>query len=443
MKLALVGRLARLACVVLAAWPVVVRADVFNLYGFGPRAAAMGGAMTAEANDFTAVFYNPALLVERKDVNFGAAFQFYRMVPKVESKDLAKDLDCTKCQPPDTVGTSVGLLFPLGGKVKNHLALGLGVYLPTSVLLRLNAPNAKQPYWYRFHGNPERLQLHLGAGIKIFDWLKVGLGVEVLANLIGDDANVGVDLFSKQVKTGDINAKLETRVAPVVSLHVSPIKRIRIGATYRGEMELDYKIPAKVDLEGIGTLGFIISGVAHYTPHTVAFGASFDVLENFTVAIDGEWQMWSRAPSPYAGITIDLSGPTLEALGLDKALDVASGNHPPGFTDTLGARLGAEYRISERFAARLGGFVRPTPVPKQDTQGTNLLDSMAIGVTGGVGFNFPDPLEIFQHPIQIDVAGQAQFLMPRTATKDAVDTEASYTYSANVYGATAAIRYDF
>ncbi len=433
----------RLMCIALAMSPVLVRADVFNLYGFGPRAAAMGGAMTAEANDYTAVFYNPALLVDRKDVNFGAAFQFYRMVPTVQSKDLAKDLDCTNCTPPDAVGTSVGLLFPLGGKVKNHLAFGLGVYLPTSVLLRLNAPSSNNPYWYRFHGNPERLQLHLGAGIKIVEWLKIGLGLEVLADLIGDEANVGVDLFSKQVKRGDINASLATRVGPVFSLHVSPIKRLRIGATFRWEMRLNYQIPAKVDLEGIGTLGFVINGVAHYTPHTLAFGAAFDVLENLTIALDGEWQNWSNAPSPYVGITIDLSGPTLEALGLGSALDVTSAKQRPGFSDTFGGRLGAEYRISERFAARLGTFVRPTPVPKQDTQGTNLLDSMAIGITGGVGFNFPDPLEIFQHPIQIDVAGQAQFLLPREAKKDAVDTQASYTYSANVYGVTAAIRYDF
>ncbi|MFT3707978.1 MAG: outer membrane protein transport protein [Archangium sp.] len=433
----------RVVAVAIALSSLVVRADVYNLYGFGPRAAAMGGAMTAEANDYTAVFYNPALLVERTDVNFGFNFNFYRMVSNVQSKDLAKDLDCSSCTPPDTVGTSVGLLFPLAGKVKNHLAFGLGIYIPTSVLLRLNAPPSTQPYWYRYHGNPERLQVHVGAGIKIVDWLKFGLGIQALADLIGDDANVQVDLFSKQVKSGDINAKLATRVAPVFSVHVSPIKRVRIGATFRWEMRLNYQIPAKVDLEGIGTLAFVINGVAHYTPHTLQFGAAVDALENLTFSIDGEWQNWSSAPSPYVGINIDLSGPTLDALGLGSALDVTSAKQRPGFTDTFGGRLGAEYRLSERFAARLGAFLRPTPVPRQDTQGTNLLDNTTVGVTGGVGFNFPDPLEIFQHPISIDVAGQMQFLLAREAKKDPVDDQPSYTYSANVYGVTAAIRYDF
>ena len=433
----------RLTVVLFALASTLAQADVFNTYGYGPRATAMGGAMTAEASDYTAVFYNPALLVERKDVNFGFNFQFYRMVADVKSKDLAKPLDLSISNAPDSVGTSVGLLFPLGGKVKNHLALGLGVYLPTAVLLRVNIPSSQQPYWYRYHASPERLILHLGAGIKIVDWLKVGLGVQALADLIGSGANVSVDLFSKQVNAGDLNAYLATRVGPVFALAVTPIKRLRLGVTFKWEMKLNVVIPAKVDLEGIGTLGFTVSGVAHYTPHTLNFGAAFDAAENLTFTLDGEWQNWSAAPSPYVSINIDLSGPTLEALGLGSALDVTSATQKPGFKDTLGVRAGAEYRVSERFAARLGAFLRPTPVPKQDTAGTNLMDNTAIGITGGVGFNFSDPLEIFQHPVQIDLAGQAQIILPREAKKEAVDPQPGYTYSANVYGLTAAIRYDF
>jgi len=108
--------------------------------------------MTAEANDYTAVFYNPALLVDRKDVNFGFNFQFYRLVSDVKSKDLAKPLDLSNSNPPDAVALG-GAALPLGGKVKNHLALGLGVYLPTGNLLRVNIVSKDTPYWYRYHGS--------------------------------------------------------------------------------------------------------------------------------------------------------------------------------------------------------------------------------------------------------------------------------------------------
>ena len=55
--------------VLAAAVALRAHADVFDTYGFGPRATAMGGAMTAEAKDYTAVFYNPALLMRPEDVN--------------------------------------------------------------------------------------------------------------------------------------------------------------------------------------------------------------------------------------------------------------------------------------------------------------------------------------------------------------------------------------
>ena len=52
------------------------RAQMFDNFGFGPRSTAMAGAMTAEAKDYSATFYNPALIVHRQAVvmGFGDAF---------------------------------------------------------------------------------------------------------------------------------------------------------------------------------------------------------------------------------------------------------------------------------------------------------------------------------------------------------------------------------
>lgn len=419
------------------------RADIFDLYGYGPRATAMAGAMTAEANDYTSVFYNPALTVDRQETNFGFSFQWYRMTQEVRPNDLARDLDCTTCQPPDSVGASLGLVFPLGGKVKNRVAIGLGMYLPSQVMVRVNAPDPDTPYWYRYNSNPERLVLHTVVGIKVAEWLKLGVGLQALADLLGEGADLRVDLFSKDIQVRRINSYLGTRVAPVVGLHSTPLPGLRLGVVYRGEMRLIYEIPATVDLGAVGTLAFAVTGVAHFTPHTVAFGAAWDITDELTVALDGEWQHWSSAPSPYVNVVMDLSGPVLDGLGLGTALDVNSPKQEAGFADTVSARLGVEYRVSKRFQARLGGFYRPTPVPKQNVAGTNLLDNTALGLSGGVGFNFDDPLEIFAHPIQIDVAAQGQFILEREALKDAVDRVPSYTASGRVGGVTASVRYDF
>ncbi len=440
-------------------------ATVYDTFGFGPRAASMGGAMTAEAKDFTAVYYNPALLVDRKDVDFGFSFQFNRMVndaPGYPGVDPAKDRARPLCPPitapdglqapnprcadltaSDTVGYSLGLLFPLGGKVKNRVALGLGIYIPSQRLLRVLAPDTGTPFWYHYQSHSERIVIHVGFGVKIFDWLTLGLGAQALADLVGLGANVDVDLFNKTVSARSIDSHLATRVAPVAGIQIHPIERLRFGVTFRAEMKLHYHIPASVNLQGIGSLAFAIDGDTHYTPHTVAFGGAWDITPELTVSLDGEWQHWSEAPSPYVNLTIGLSGDTLKALGLDTAFDINSPQQKPGFVDTVGARLGVEYRLSERFSARAGGFFRPTTVPKQTAPGTNILDADTIGVAAGVGFNFPDPLEIFASPINIDAAVQAQFLLPREAIKEATDPVPSYSYQAKVLGGTIAIRYDF
>jgi long-subunit fatty acid transport protein len=198
-----------------------------------------------------------------------------------------------------------------------------------------------------------------------------------------------------------------------------------------------------VDLAGIGTLQLALTGVTHYTPHTLQFGAAFDVTEKLTVALDGEYALWSMAPSPYMGLDIDVSGDVLEALGLDDALSVSSLEQAAGFHNTFGARLGVEYRFAPRFTLRGGMFIRPTPVPRQDVPGTNILDGTAIGTTFGFGFNFDDPLEIFKSPVIIDFAAQAHFLLPREANKELTDSVPSYRYEAKALGLSVSVRYDF
>ena len=80
---------------------------------------------------------------------------------------------------------------------------------------------------------------------------------------------------------------------------------------------------------------------------------------------------------------------------------------------------------------------------KQSAPGSNILDGNTIGIAAGVGFNFDDPLEVFQSPVNIDFATQAQFLLPREAIKEATDPVPSYSYSAKMVGLTIVVRYDF
>src|SRR5687767_10708176 len=56
--------------------PGLARAHVPDTYGFGSRATAMGGAVSADATDFSAAYYNPAGLVGATGVSVSVGYLY-------------------------------------------------------------------------------------------------------------------------------------------------------------------------------------------------------------------------------------------------------------------------------------------------------------------------------------------------------------------------------
>lgn len=419
------------------------KASSFELFGFGPIGMARQGALTADSRTSAAAFYNPAMLVLREDAVFEAAFGWNRTGATVTPDDVSAQLDCTYCQPPDAVGTDLGFVFPLAGKVKNRVAIGLALHLPATSFVRVRAADPNRPFWYQQFNNPDRFILFAGTGVKLGEKWAIGAGAQMLADLKGQGANVRIDLFSKRVELNELDSGLGTRVAPTAGVYFTPMESLRFGLSFRGEMALFYQVPATINLDGVGTLAMDIQGNNHFQPHTFTLGAAYDASADLTFSADLVYGLWSRAPTPYMVLNVDMSGETLEALGLDEALDLSSNLGEPGFKDTLGVRASGEYRFTDRFALMAGLSFRPTPVPRQDVAGTNILDANTLGFGVGVSAAGDDPLEIFAAPVRVDVSAHGDFLLPRKATKEATDQVPTYGYSGQTLGVSAALRFDF
>lgn len=418
-------------------------ASSFDLFGFGPTGMARSGALTADSKGAEAAFYNPAMLVLRKEASFELAFGWNRTSADVAAGEGVAQLDCTYCQPPDAVGVDLGFVFPLAGKVKNRVALGLAMHLPATSFVRVRAADPNRPFWYQQFNNPDRFTLFAGAAVKVSESLSLGAGVQVLADLKGTGANVHVDLFSRRVDLNELDSGLATRASPTAGIYFSPLEALRFGLSFRGEMALFYQVPAVINLDGVGTLAMDIQGNNHYSPHTFTLGGAWDVADDFSLSADVIYGMWSRAPSPYMQLSVDMSGETLEAIGLDEALDLGSNLGKPGFTDTVGVRAGAEYRFTEGFALLGGLSYRPTMVPKQDVPGTNIMDSSLLGFSAGLSLAGADPLEVFAAPVHLDLAAHFDLLLPRGASKEPTDRVPSYTFSGRTLGGSASLRFDF
>jgi long-subunit fatty acid transport protein len=406
-------------------------ASVPELYGNGARAVGMGGAMTALAADGSAAFYNPALLVEVPSASVSLHTSFAASRANLESLQPGRNVDTTHAASPNFLGGGLGVALPIGGKVQNRVALGLELYSPATRLLRARAPDPNVPYLYFHHNSPERMVAVVAAGIKVLEGFSLGLGAQMMADLDGQGASVGVDLFSKKVSYREIDSGLNTKVAPVLGLFWRPVESLRLAASYRGELDQLNHIPALIKLEGLAELEMDILMRNHFTPHTFTLGVAFEPMSELTLSVDTIYGLWSRAPSPYTQIRVKPGGPTLDALGLTEALEMASPRDPPGFADTLSVRGGMEWRASDALALRAGAGFRPTPVPRQSAPGA------------GVGLRFNDPLEFLEQPLLFDVGGHASLLLPREANKEATDEVPPYRYSGAAFGVMGTLRYHF
>lgn len=448
-----------LALLVFVAPSVALAENVFDAFGFGPRSVAMSGAMTAEADDFSAVFYNPALLVGGTEVKVGSGMTFTESKMSVRSRNPQKTLDCLYCDPGAFAGVTFGAMFPLGGKIDYRAAFGIGAHLPTVGLTHVRAADPQRPFWARYHNDQDRMVIFAGLGLLLLDQLSVGVGVQFHGGLTGTGLNASIDMLGKKVRLREIDSYLSQDLAPTAGIYFEPMAGLRFGLNYRAQFSMDYSVPADMTLIVGGQkilMDMTITGTIHYTPHTFSLGAAWDPLDEATVSMDLQYAMWSganeiidatatikRSRSPYMTFGINMGGELLASLGLGDQLDIFAVPPPPGYFDVFSARVGAEYRFGELIAVRAGGAYKPTPVPQQDAQGSNILDSNAFVVAAGVGLKFQDPIEVFREPLMFDLGATANFLTPRVASKSADDPEASYEYQGVVFNVQAQVRYAF
>lgn len=423
--------------------PLSARASTFDIYGFGSRALSMGGAATADSADFTGVFYNPSQLVLRSKINLGLGLFYEKPNMEVTPDNPSQDFTnaCVNCQPPDSTAYTLGFVFPFAGKLRDRVALGVGLSLPTRNLIRVQAVDPNEPNWYLYQSSPDRINVFAGLGIRPVDWLSLGIGIQALSDFTGD-IEFNVDLFNKQFKRRDIVNQLITKQAPVAGITIQPIKELSFGFSWRAAMALDFELPANIALGDLGNLLLDVKGTTFYTPHEFTFGVSGKPIEGLTINGDLEYARWSAAPNPALHVKIGFTGDLAKGLGLDKALSLDSQDAPIGFEDILIPRLGVEYHIVDRLAVRGGYFYRPTMVPKQNGL-SNLLDGGTHAISGGIGFWFDSPLEMLSDPIEIAAVFQHGFVETRRAEKAESNPLTSYSYGGSTSVFSIDVRYNF
>jgi long-chain fatty acid transport protein len=367
----------------------------FRLPEQGAKAMGMGMAFTAQADDPSAIYYNPAGIVQLEGQNVmiggtyirenGADFSgttpltFNAGVFDTES-ETQEDLDFVI---PNAYWTR---------KAAPDFAYGVGIFAPFGL---------GQKYEYRatsiFRNQVTNVEIQTvvvnpTVAWKLNDVLSVGAGVDFMygkAKLSqAGVANVGTPLNIFQL---DLDGH-GTAWGYNFGLLLTPSENVKIGAAFRSSFRLDIK-DANVNLWGIdSTVPFVpnpvppptalsaaqvFGGSTYHTsasttinmPATFQLGVAY-ILDRLTLEVDLDWTFWT--------LKIDIEN--------NNAL-LPDANRPENWKDVVGLDVGAEYRVTDPLALRLGFRYDPSPVPA-DTLSPLLPDADRFFYCAGAGYKF-------------------------------------------------------
>ncbi|GMV39304.1 MAG: hypothetical protein AMXMBFR64_10200 [Myxococcales bacterium] len=420
------------------------RASLLDTYGFGARGTAMANASTAPSEDYEAVFYNPANLIARKEVHFGYGLNWVAPMLTIDRRQT--DSTWESVVPEDNLVVHAGISVPWGGVFERKVSFGAALLLPLLRLTRVESIDWHVPQFSLYENVPDKLALLLGVAYEPIPELRLGVGVQILAELQGA-ARVSMSLLDNRVTSRDIRLDVFGAAAPTAGVTVLPVPELRIAASYRAALSLDYALPVQVVVEEIGNLDIVIRGVSLYTPHHLTLGVSYLTPVALTVSAELGWAMWSLAPSPAVDVHVTLDDSALvhgQAGGtVADLIRVDSPAVDMGARDILSPRVGLEWVANELVTVRGGYAFRPTPLPAPVHQ-TNFIDSPAHTTSLGASFTFADPLEHHRKPLTVGIALQWTLLEERAVDKpDPNDPVGDYTAGGSIFNLGIDFSHDF
>lgn len=389
-------------------WILLISATSATAAGFrlpeaGAKAMGMGFAFTAQADDPSAIYFNPAGIVQLEGQNV--------MVGGTYIRENGAEFTGTT---PLTLNTATGTF-----DIRTETQKDLDFFVPNAYWTRRASPNfayglgifvpfgLAQEYENRetsiFRNQVTKVEVQTfvvnpTVAWKVSQTLSLGAGIDFMygkAKL----AQAGVVRLGAapldQVNIFQLDLEGDgTAWGYNFGLLFVPSSNWKFGLSYRSPFQLDID-GADVRVRGInGTVPFVpnplpppaaftaaqvFGGTAFDTeastkidlPATVALGVAY-VRDRLTLEADVDWTLWHK----FRSLVIDIrnNNPLLpDAV------------RPEDWDDVAAFRVGAEYRVTDPLALRAGFAYDPTPVPA-GTMSPLLPDATRLNYMAGVGY---------------------------------------------------------
>ncbi|MDH4272309.1 MAG: outer membrane protein transport protein [Candidatus Aminicenantes bacterium] len=364
-------------------------ANGLNLNSLGSRALSMGGAFVGLADDYSAIFWNPAGMSQFTTRYLG--FYGTDVIPsgsyllQVPTQAGLLTLVDAKTQTKHYLSGLLAYYQP----ITENIVAGIGIYVPSGLgaswdgadfnLLSNNAA-------YQWESKIGAVTISPGVSYKINDMISVGAALNINYGMFSVKqwaGNTEIPEPPYEFDLGQYEMNLNGwGFGATFGVLVKINDMLSAGATLRTPNRV--KLSGDTSLSNIELLGFKSSSEAktespHLTfPLWIAGGVAFRPLTGLTLTGDLQWTRWSALDQvelsfidPFWSLFMIASGGNIMHLEWKDALQV---------------RFGAEYLLRENLALRAGYYYDPTPAP--DKTLNFLLPSYTFNAfTLGLGYS--------------------------------------------------------
>lgn len=355
-------------------------ANGLNLNGMGAKAISMGGAFIAVADDYSAVFWNPAGLTQMDKANLSVFSSIIIPTGTYQYAPAGIDMETESKMFP---APALTYYKPLSDKLIFGLTVyatsGAGAYWDGAALKPFNTGyplNMKEYIWESQVGG---ITFSPVVAYKVSDKFSLGVTLNVTYGMLDMNRQGNGFQFTESAHGIGFGATFGALF--------KPSDKFSIGFTFKTPQKLELK--GDIAFEGLGAavpipgLNDSVESSREITwPMWVGAGVAFKPTDKLTIALDVQYTKWSELGDIHATTEDAMWSTTLPFVG--KLIDNAT--YELSWEDATQIRVGFDYKLSDTFSLRGGYYYDPAPSP--DTTLNILLPSITYNVfTVGFGYH--------------------------------------------------------
>ena len=344
----------------------------FSFTEHGAAASGKANAFAGEANDPSAIFYNPAGITQLPGTQFMIGTSIVKLDSTFRSSTTGENTNLEDQFP-------IVPHFYITHRFKQwdeRVSVGLGVYTPFGIVV--DWPDNWQG---RFNTTDARLRVTVynpTVAYQVTPEFSAAAGIRI--------ADAGAEFEQKfpQIIFGENKVRVHDLEAHPVGWNVGFLYHLKeistsVGLQFRSELQAKFNGSA----DFTGPDAFLIENTKFHTsvklPPQLILGVSTKAIPRWTINADIEWEGWRTVGS------------------IPKSFDTTTGSfvaqsnfNSQGlrlWKNSYVFRLGAEYAATDRIALRGGFFYDQTPIPKETFDPT-IPNADLYALTAGLGYKW-------------------------------------------------------